>query len=191
MDADLLGRIIASLFFTAVGSLVLFFYLKNLSDLLKMVSAPNRRMPPAQVWLLLVGLLNVVLTMILPVLQYNGVFALEWLYWLCVYGIAAFVILWQFRMVYRIADSIEAEYDSRSIPIEHRPTFQTGMFMAAAKAATLIGIIPGAAIISYLANMAYLIGLVAYWVRTHKYKKELRALGPFTGDTESLVFRDL
>jgi len=191
MDDYLLGRLIASLLFIVVGSVVLFFYLKNLSDLLKAVREPNRRMPPAQVWLLLVGLLNVALTMMLPVLYSKGIFTVGWAYWLFVYGITAFVILWQFRIVYRIADSIEAEYDSRSIPIEHRPTFQTGMFMSAAKVATLIGIIPGAALFSYLANMAYLIGLVAYWVRTHKYKKELRAMGAFTGDTESVIFKDL
>lgn len=190
MDAYVLGQILFAVFAVAFSGLFLFFYLKNLSDLLKVIRLPNRRMSPGQVWLLLISLVNVALTfslVLLNKLEYIG----HWAFKVTSVAISLFVILWQFRMVYRIADSIEAEYDSRGISIEHRPTFQTGMFMAAARAASLLTAVPDIAFVGYLANLAYVCGVIAYWVRTYKFRKELQAMGAYVEDKESTIFKDL
>ncbi len=173
-----------------IGLIIQFFFLKNISDLLKTVREPNRRMPPGQVWLLLVGLVGSLITLPLLYLGADST-ALLTLCTIASYAVSIFVVIWQFRIVYKVADSIEAEYDSRRIPIEHRPSYQTGMFMAVAHAGTLLKGVPGISFIGSIASLAYLVGWICYWVRTHKYKQEIKALPEYIEEGESLIFSDL
>lgn len=173
-----------------IGITLQYFYLKNLSDLLKAIREPNRKMPPGQVWLLLVGQLNIILTIFVTYIIGPGLVN-AWVYIIASYAISVFMVIWQLRMVYRIADSIEAEYDSRKIPIEHRPSFQTGMCMAGGNAASLLKRIPGIGFLGSIGGLIGLIGWIAYWVRTHKYKKEIQAMPEYMEEGESLIFSNL
>lgn len=179
-------------FVLIAGFVIQFLFLKNLSDLLKAVRAPNRRMQPGQVWLVLLGLSNILFVIPSLYAVYTGE-SMELLLTLSVvlsYLVSIFVLVWEFRMVRRIAESIEAEFDSRSIPIEYRPSYQTGMFMVVSNAFTLLRDVPFVGFLGSIANLAYLIGLIAYWVRTHKYKREIQML-PQHQDEESTIFKDI
>lgn len=174
-----------------VAGVIQVLFLKNLYDLLNAIREPNRRMQPGLVWLVLIGLLNIVLAVPLGYATYKGEQEMVTLFSVLIYLISAFVVVWEIRMVRLIADSIEAEYDSRGIPIEYRPSYQTGMFMVVSNGLTLLrglSFVPILAILGYLAQIAYLIGVIAYWVRTHKYKKDIRSL-PLYQDEESLIFK--
>lgn len=172
-----------------VFGVLFFLYLKNLNDLLKAVREENRTIKPSSVWLMFLNTANSLL--FIPIYLFASDYpsltiAVSVLY----YTVAVFVIIWNFRIVKGVATSIEAEFDSRNIPIEYRPSYQTGMFMAVSFAITLIKEVPYIGIIGGIASLAYVIGWIAYWVRTNKYKKELQAL-PLYEDEESLIFKDL
>lgn len=170
-----------------VGCVIQYFFLKNLNDLMRAIQPANRKMPAAQVWLLMIGLVNFLIAVLIAIFA-DTVFM--WLLIILSYLISIFIIIWGFRIVYKVADSIEAEYDSRKIPIEYRPTFQTGMFMAVSNAFTLLRDVPYIGLLGKIASLAYFVGWISYWVRTHKYKKEIQAL-PKYQDEESLIFNNL
>jgi hypothetical protein len=178
------------LLLTVIASaVVLFLYLKNLSGLLSTIREPNRAMAPNGVWYLAVTLLNNLLSIpIYYYLEYGStmVTVLNTM----TYMIAIFAVYWHYKIVMAIAISIEAEYDSRSIPIEHKPTLQTGMFMIVAQALVLIREVPFIGVIGKFAAWGYIIGLILYWVRTYKFKKEIAAMS-VSQDEDSLIFKDL
>ncbi|MFA6059566.1 MAG: hypothetical protein WC756_15270 [Taibaiella sp.] len=169
---------------TLVGALLIvmlhFFYLKNLSDLLKAIRAPNRKMKPAAVWWILLNAFGGLFKIPVYFLVYNHI---EIAIGLIVLGylVVVFVVVWHFRIVYRIADSIEAEYNSRNIPVEHRPGSRIGAFMAISGALTLLNEIPYTGVIGKLTTLVFIIGMIAYWVRTYKFKKEIQAMPSITG----------
>jgi hypothetical protein len=171
-----------------LGLLLYFFYLKNLYDLLKTIREPNRKMPPGQVWLVLITFTSVFIALLQNL--FYDMTNLLWFLVALTYAIKIFVLVWNFRMVTRIADSIEAEYDSRAIPMEHRPTYQTGMLMCVCSALTLLQGIPYLGFIGSIAAILYLIVFIMYWVRTWEFKKKLQALGQYQ-DEESIIFKDL
>ncbi len=172
-----------------IGLVLQYFFLKNLSDLLKAVRPVNRKMPPGHVWVLLVSQLNFVLSYLFIFAGFSGELVL--FYNIATYIIAIFVVIWQFRLVYKIADSIEAEYDSRGIPIEHRPSIQTGLAMAGANAYSILKEVPVVGLLAGLANFIFLISWIAYWIKTHKYKRELQTMPEIMNDGESLIFSKL
>ena len=172
-----------------VGLVLQYFFLKNLSDLLKAVRPMNRKMPPGQVWVLLLGQVNFILGLLYFFIGYEQ--GVSTVYTIVTYAIAIFVVAWQFQLVYKIADSIEAEYDSRGIPIEHRPSIQTGLFMAGANAYTILKEVPVVGLLAGLANFIFLISWIAYWIKTHKYKKELQSMPEIMEEGDSLIFSGL
>jgi hypothetical protein len=172
-----------------IGFVLQYFFLKNLSDLLRAVRPANRRMPPGRVWVLLVSQVNFVLALLVFFVGYKE--ELGMVYIVATYAIAIFVVVWQFLLVYKVADSIEAEYDSRGIPIEHRPTIQTGLFMAGANAGTLLKDVPLVGWLAGIASFVFLISWIAYWVKTHKYKKELQSMPEIMEEGDSLIFSGL
>lgn len=188
--SDSSGLLAGMLIGVVIGAVFYFFYLKNLYDLLKTVREPNRSMHPNAVWLIALNCVPGLLRMVSFYLTYNNMTTAGVVITVLVYIISIFVVIWHFRVVHAVADSIEAEFDSREIPIEHRPSYQTGIFMAVAGAITLFGEVPGLYIIVRLATLAFLIGMIVYWVRVHKYKKEIESL-PEHHDSESMIFKDL
>lgn len=182
--------LIGSTFATLIIGVIYFFYLKNLHDLLKAIREPNRRISPKAVWLILLQVVNSFLKIPVFYFSYNGQREIAIGIVVLTYLIAIFVVIWHFRIVRAVADSIEAEFDSRRIPIEYRPSYQTGMFMAVSAAFTLLIEIPYIGILGSIAGLAFFIGMLAYWVRTNKFKKEIKSL-PEYQDDESLIFNDL
>jgi len=170
-------------------TVIFFFYLRNLRDLLSAVREPNRKMQPNQVWLIMLNPFNSLLRMI-P--YYFGIRSDVYIIGttVVVYLIAIFIVFWHFRIVRGVAESIEAEYDSRSIPIEYRPTSQQGNFMAVFAAMTLLSEVPYVSGIGKLASLAFLIAMIVYWVKTARFKKEILAMDKFQ-DEESIIFKDI
>jgi hypothetical protein len=173
-----------------IGAVFYFFYLKNLYDLLNVVREPNRTMSPNGVWFIALNCLTSLFRMLSFYFIYKEMPAAAIIVNVLIYIVGIFVVIWHFRVVRAVADSIEAEFDSRKIPIEHRPSYQTGMFMAMAGALTLVGDITGFFILARLITLAFLIGMIVYWVRVHKYKKEIESF-PEHHDADSMIFKDL
>lgn len=182
----LIGSISAIL---VIGT-IYFFYLKNLYELLNAIRESNRRISPKAVWLILLQVVNSFLKIPIFYFSYEGQREIAIGIVILTYLIAIFVIIWHFRIVRAVADSIEAEFDSRKIPIEYRPSYQTGMFMVISAAFTLLVEIPYIGILGSIAGLAFFIGMIAYWVRTCKFKNEIKSL-PVYQDEESLIFNDL
>ena len=179
----------AQLGMLAVLGILFFLYLQNLSDLLKVVRERNRTIKPSSVWWLslsavttCVSTFSVLFIGNYPIL----VIVAKVLY----YTVSLFIVIWYFKIVKGIAISVEAEFDSREIVIESRPSYQTGMIMTVSLLLTLLIEIPYIGFIGALAALSSSIGWVAYWMRTHKLKKKLQAL-PQHHDEESLIFNDL
>lgn len=172
-----------------LGLVLQYLYLKNLSDLLKAIRPVNRRLSPGMVWFLL---LRNITPIVSALLLYTGTFSMS-KYYIGVaigYLIGIFVVVWQFFIVFKIADSIEAEYDSRNMPIEHRPSVQTGLFMAGGNAVGLLREVPGVGWLGSLGSLVAVIAWIAYWSRTYKFKKEIQHM-PDHVDEDSLIFSGL
>lgn len=178
-----------SLFYALIGAVIYFFYLKNLYDLLKAVREPNRAMEPRLVWFIMLNFAGYLIRTSGYFLNYDDQ-TLWWILTLANYMVAIFVVIWHYRIVRAVAASIEAEYDSRDIPIAYRPTSQAGTFMAASGGLMLLAQVPLIGIIGSLASLAYLISFIVYWVRTARFKKEIQAMAMHQ-DEESLIFKDL
>ena len=169
-------------------ALVLFLYLRNLQGLLTAIREPNRAMAPNGVWLVATSLVNNILSIPLYYLSYDS--AVATIVKVLSYMVLVFVVVWHYKVVQAVASSIEAEYDSRNIPIEHKPTLQTGMFMVGAQALVLLREIPYIGVIGGFAAIAYIVAFILYWVRTWKFKKEIVAMSA-NQDEDSLIFKDL
>lgn len=177
-----------------IGVVIYCLYVKNLQDTLRAVRPQNRQMPPGQVWLLLVNFL--ILLAFIPVYLSvdNNVSAvagmskgIEYLASL----ISLFVLIWQFRIVQKISDSIALEYASRNMQVEAKPAYQVGLIYCIILLASLIiDFIPGLTMLRSIIGIAGLIYWILYWVKTAAYKKELRHL-PEHADNDSVLFRDL
>jgi uncharacterized membrane protein len=184
-----IGTLTGMIVGVALFGILFYLYLKNLSDLLKAVREHNRRIKPSSVWLLYLSVLNSLLTIPVFLFAYDYP-SLIIVIRILSYAVSLFMVIWYFKIVKGIATSIEAEFDSRSIPIEYRPSYQTGMFMTISLATTLVKEIPYIGFLGSIAILTYVIGWIAYWVRTYKFKKELQALSQHQ-DEESLIFNDL
>jgi hypothetical protein len=177
-----------SFFGIIINIVLIFLYLKNLKGLLTVIREPNRAMKPDGIWLFFVSIVNNLMNILVSFLDYDS--PVINITTVLSYMISIFVVFWHYRIVQAVATSIEAEYDSRSIPIEHKPTLQTGMFMIVAQALVLIHDVPYIGVIGKFAAYGYFIGLILYWVRTWKFKKEIAAMS-VSQDEDSLIFKDL
>lgn len=143
-----LGWITGVLFFTLVPMLVLkIIFSIHLQKLLEAISPQNRKMPPSNVWLLLIPL---------------------------------FALIWNFILVENISKSIEAEYRSRNLPIEPKPTYNLGLAFA------IIAI----CIFLPFASIALLVIGIIYWTKTAEYKKAILDMPPYI-EGDSQVFSNL
>lgn len=173
----------------ALAIMVFCFYLSNLQRLLKAIRPVNRKMQPGQVWLMVISFLSSFI--VIPQLVYGN-----WegntllLSMLAGYAIRVFVLVFQFYMVNKIADSIEAEYRSRNLQVEPRPTYQLGLFYCICSAAGLVADVPYIGFIAGLAGVAGFVAWIMYWVKTAEWKRNIEAL-PLHDDPDSELFKDL
>ncbi len=122
------------IFFIVIGIIPGIFYILTLQNTLKVISESNRKMPPANVWLLLIPL---------------------------------FGIVWHFIVVSNIAQSIEAEYQSRNIQTTMKPTYGIGL---AVSILNCISIIP---IVNFVSGFAALVCWIIYWVQVSGHKERI------------------
>ena len=94
--------------------------------------------------------------------------------------IPLFNIVWQFILVDRVAESIEAEYAMRSLPMERKPTYNLGL------AYCILGLLTWFPLVF----LAQLIVGVLYWVKTAEFRRNITAMPPYT-DQESAIFNAL
>ncbi len=178
--------------------LVYFLFVKNLRDTLNAVRPQNRLMPPSQVWLLLLMFLGVLTgvpggiadlaaegmykgdLVVNPAMIKNMSIA-ESL-------VSIFIVIWNFRVVTKIADSIALEYASRNKPVEPRPTYQAGLIYCICSAVSLvISFLPALRWVGTVVNFAGFIFWVFYWLKTAGYKKALKDMAA-DPDEESALF---
>lgn len=102
-----------------------------------------------------------------------------------------FILFWQFRVIQKIAGSIAAEYASRNLPVEARPTYQIGLWYCICSFAGLIlGFMPELRILVIVVGLAILVLWIMYWVKTAEYKNAMKNM-PEQTDEGSMVFQDL
>jgi len=94
--------------------------------------------------------------------------------------IPLFNIVWQFILVDRIAESIEAEYAMRGLPMERKPTYNLGL------AYCILGLLTWFPLVF----LAQLIVGILYWVKTAEFRRNITAMPPYT-DQESAIFNNL
>ena len=114
---------------------------------LQLIRPVNRRMSPGQVWLQLI-----------PV----------------------FGLVWQFFVIRRISDSIRNELNTptddsifaeTSIPVGHRPTFNSGISYAALFCISIVSFLP---LLKGIAGLAGIGVWINYWFQLSRYKKQLK-----------------
>ena len=168
---------------------VYFFYLLSVQNLLKAVRPVNRKMQPGQVWLLLISCVSFVFVFFkmfyVELMDKLGIVAT-----ILPLLISVFVLVWQFYMVNKVADSIEAEYLSRNLPVPARPTYQTGLFYCICNTVGLVGNVPFLSFFALLAGIAGFVAWILYWVKIAEWKNHIKVLPP-ANDGESALFKDL
>ena len=83
--------------------------------------------------------------------------------------IPLFGLVWQFIMINRIADSLQAEFSSRNIPVsESRPGYTIGITYSIL---LLCSYLP---ILGVLALLGGLVCWIVYWVKINDYKTKLQ-----------------
>lgn len=164
--------------------IVYVLYLKNLQDLLKAIREPNRAIAPSMVWLLMFSMVSGVLNV--GAVYYEGLTAgitLQVVSLLISIG----VLVWQFILVKKISESIEAEYRSRNTNVEPKPTYNLGLALCICGLLQFTSFVP---VLTVLAGMAGVVGFVIwiiYWVKTAEYKKNIQFL-PLDNDEDSELF---
>ncbi len=108
------------------------FYIITLQKTLEAIDPINRKMPPGQVWLLMIPLFN---------------------------------YIWQFIVVNKIADSLQAECNRLNIPTsEPRPTYNLGLTK---NILSFGGIIP---LLGLVATLGFIVCWIMYWAKVNTYK---------------------
>ena len=90
--------------------------------------------------------------------------------WLIMIPIFNFV--WAFICVQKISESIEAQYRSRNMYVEPKPTYNVGLAWAILRCTTIIPVI------GYLSAFAEIICFLVYWVKLAEFKKSILQLPP-------------
>lgn len=173
-------------------------FLKNLQDTFLAVRSHNRQMPPAQVWLLLISFLNV-FTVIPGIMIASGRYdagAEQNMSTLTIVNglqkvISLSALIWQYRIVQKLSDSIAREYASRNLPVEAKPTYQIGMiYCICMLAGVILGFMPALRLLASVVSIGSLVLWIMYWIKTAEYKKAMKAL-PSHPDDESALFSNL
>jgi hypothetical protein len=160
-----------------IFDLIYFLYIRNLVNLMKLVSPSNRRIEPSRIWLLMITFLNAIA--IIPILS-NKELPKNYDYIIkgIDYGVTIFTLIFTFYMVNKISESLDVELKSRRVTEQVKPTLYVGMFMCMCNTlAQLVGN-KYVSIIGELAASAGLVAWIFYWVKTHEYKKKLESLPP-------------
>lgn len=199
LPAGMLTAMLVVIAIIALAGIIIYcLYIKNLQDTLRAVRPQNRQMPAAQVWLLLVSFLNIFIAIpgVLLTMRQAG-FAggpnvgLASIADGLARVVSVFVLFWQFRIVQKISASITAEYASRNVQVEAKPTYQIGLAYCICSAAGLVlGFMPQLRMLILLLGIATLVLWIMYWVKTAEYKKAMSAM-PLNADEDSALFRDL
>ena len=166
--------------------LLYIYYLISLNSVLKTVRPFNRKMPPAQVWFLLLAYLSPFAEVLLlfTSIPFLAITIIKYL-------ILAGAWAWQVYTSLKISRSIKAEFDSRGIAVEEAPTWKWAVNYCFASLVQIpLSIHSGNTWYILIAWLWLAISWIAYWAETAKYKKELRAL-PATPDSDSQLFHNL
>ena len=168
-----------------VFDVIYFLYIKNLFDLVKLVSPINRRIAPSKIWLLLISFVSMVAiiplfaTKELPKLYENIIDSI---------GVVTqiFMLIFTFYMVNKISESLDAELKSRRVSDDPKPTWSIGVFMCICNTTSLLAGVKYVAIIGILGSLIGLVAWIMYWVKTHEYRKRLESLPPATSTLNDL-----
>lgn len=173
------------LFIFLVFDVIYFLYIKNLFDLMKLVSPDNRRIAPGKIWLLLISFISMIVIIPLftakemPKLYDNILDGIE-------IGAQIFLLIFTFYMVNKISESLATELKSRRVSNDPKPTLNAGMFMCICNTASLLAGVRYVAVIGILGSLLGLIAWIMYWVKTYEYRKKLETLPPATSSLNDL-----
>ncbi|MFA6058813.1 MAG: hypothetical protein WC756_11490 [Taibaiella sp.] len=95
--------------------------------------------------------------------------------------IPIFNIVWNFIVVNRMADSIQAELQKKGVSLTERPAYNVGIAMC------IIGCVTWIPQLGSVLSIAGLICWIIYWVKISEFKKKIESL-PDVQDDDSLIF---
>jgi hypothetical protein len=98
-------------------------------------------------------------------------------FWLLM--IPYFAAFWNFVITYKLTNSILAEFTSRNIDIEKKPTFKTGFIQSCMGAIIVITVFPAKYNRFFLIpfGIAFILGnifMIKYWIEVNEYRKKLK-----------------
>ena len=175
--------------FVALFISLYFFYTLSLFNLLKAIKPENRRMKAGIVWLTMVSILELFFAfdeLYGAELDQSLLLGLNGLFYL----ISIFNLVFQFYMVNKIADSIEAEFKSRSLSVEPRPTYQLGLMMCICALVSIVQKVPMLAFFAQIAGIAGFVIWIVYWIKITEWKNKIKFL-PRQDNNDSSLFKDL
>jgi hypothetical protein len=181
--------IVATIISIIGGIIIYAFFCSNLSGLINSIQPENRRLNPNVVWLLFLAVIRTVFALPL-LLSHNLNGGITIFIEVFDYVLLAFMTIFQFYLVIKIADSLMHEYHSRNIPFENKPTFSLGIAMCATGLAMQLARLPYVKIIGGIAAIVYIVLFIMYWVKTHQIKQELRKFPDESLEQDS-IFRDI
>jgi ABC-type transport system involved in Fe-S cluster assembly fused permease/ATPase subunit len=174
-----------------IGFIIVYvFFVKNLMDLLLNVQAGNRQVQPGIVWILLLHFLPTLIEIPLNL----GWLGYEYFSLLSIVrnSVTAFMVIIQFYLFVKIANSVSLEYDNRGIYYEHKPTFLAGIWLAIAYASIFLLNLFGILYLSIFAVIGYFIAFIVYWFQVWQVKKKLSNTSIKIETTEEdSIFKDL
>lgn len=95
--------------------------------------------------------------------------------------IPIFNIVWNFIVVNRMADSIQAELQKKGVSLTERPAYNVGIALC------IIGCVTWIPVLGSVISIAGLICWIIYWVKISEFKKRIESL-PDVQDDDSLIF---
>jgi len=99
-----------------------------------------------------------------------------------------FNLVWQFIVVKKISDSIEAEYLSRGMSVPPQPTYNIGLAMCIGSCLQVV--LYRMTMASNLVSVVTMICFIIYWIQVNDYKKRLQQLPPLEYN-DSEIFGNL
>lgn len=96
--------------------------------------------------------------------------------------IPLFNIIWNFIVINRMADSIQAELQKKGMSVTERPAYNVGIAMC------IIGCVTWIPVVGSLASIGGLICWIIYWVKITEFKRKIESLPDAPQDDDSLIF---
>ena len=96
--------------------------------------------------------------------------------------IPLFNIIWNFIVVNRMADSIQAELQKKGAGVTERPAYNVGIAMC------IIGCVTWIPVVGGLVSIVGLICWIIYWIKIAEFKKKIEMLPDAPQDDDSLIF---